>query len=295
MLPTHDDSGEPIVDLVAAEQREQHEQHAGANEKVARASARGWGRVATHPAPRLLIVSDEERSPGAAATAPADIGATPRVPTLEIPELRTFSMGYRALKRATDIVVSIVVLALTWPLIVLIAIVIRCDSRGPALFRGERIARGGTPFRFWKFRTMYVDARERWPELYAKTVDPNECEETFYKQMVDPRHTRVGRIIRRTSLDELPNFVSVLRGHVSLVGPRPETFDWARHYHPHQLAKFSVKPGLTGLAVVSGRNELNVRQTIEFDLEYVARASFVYDCVIMVRTVGVVVRMLGAV
>src|SRR5690606_33165770 len=110
-------------------------------------------------------------------------------------------------------------------------------------------------------------------------------EATYYKDMVDPRHTRVGRVIRRTSLDELPNFVSVLRGQVSLVGPRPETYGWARHYTQEQLAKFSVKPGLTSLAVVSGRNELTVRQTIERDLEYVERASFRYDLVILGRTV----------
>lgn len=286
MLPTHDDSEDVVIDLVEAERLEAAE----------------FARV------RVPLAAVPDASVGAphASTVVEPVGVRPEVaprkpttesvgPVLVVPEIRTFSRSYRLAKRLLDIVVSAIVLAVLWPLIVLIALVIRLDSPGPAVFRGERIARGGGRFRFWKFRTMYVDAAQRWPELYAKTTDPNAVDETYYKDMVDPRHTRVGRLIRRTSLDELPNFVSVLRGDVSLVGPRPETYAWARHYRPEQLAKFSVKPGLTGLAVVSGRNELTVRQTIELDLEYVARASFVYDLRIIARTFGAVVRMLGAV
>ncbi len=291
MLPTHDGSDDAILDLVEAERLEAVE------------AERARVRSSAHVGARADVALESPATDASISVPLVSVPAVPAVitsalgmpPVLVVPPGREYSRTYLVAKRGLDIVVSSLVLLVTWPLILVIALIIRVDSPGPAVFRGERIAKGGGPFRFWKFRTMYVDARERWPELYAKTVDPNAVEATYYKSMVDPRHTRVGRIIRRTSLDELPNLFSVLRGQVSLVGPRPETYEWARHYTPEQLAKFSVKPGLTGLAVVSGRNELTVRQTIELDLEYVARASFGYDVRILVRTVGAVVRMLGAV
>lgn len=185
-------------------------------------------------------------------------------------------------------------LLVTLPVIAALAVVIRLDSGGPVFFRQERVGRGGGTFTFYKFRTMYADARDRFPELYRYAYDDDELRSMYFKLPYDPRLTRVGRRLRRTSLDELPNLINVLRGDMSLVGPRPEIPEMLPHYLPHQLAKFAVKPGLTGLAQVSGRNILRFQETIGRDLDYVARRSFWRDLWILVKTPVVVILMIGA-
>src|SRR5206468_10922795 len=135
-----------------------------------------------------------------------------------------------------------------------------------------------------KFRTMYDDARDRFPELYAYDFSDGDFTSSYYKLADDPRNTRVGRWLRRTTLDELPNLFNVLKGDLSLVGPRPELPELVRYYHPEQLMKFSVKSGITGLAQVSGRNNLTIQQQIDADLEYVRRCSFFYDLGLILRT-----------
>jgi lipopolysaccharide/colanic/teichoic acid biosynthesis glycosyltransferase len=156
------------------------------------------------------------------------------------------------------------------------------------------VGRDGKLFYFHKFRTMYVDARERFPELYAYDHDDDELETLFFKLKDDPRLTRVGARLRRTSLDELPNFLNVLTGEMSLVGPRPEIPEMIRCYQPEELLKFATKPGVTGLAQISGRNILRFKETNACDLEYVERRSLRFDLEILYRTPGVVVRMIGA-
>ena len=241
-----------------------------------------------------------------AANPPQDSEADASVRTVSAParidldspfvrfELRHLTRAEEVAKRLLDIVVSLVALIITAPLMALIALLVRIDSPGPAVFRQIRVGRGNTHFRFYKFRTMYVDARERFPEHYTYDYGSTPVSTVYFKLADDPRLTRVGRWLRRTSFDELPNLFNVLKGEMSLVGPRPEIPEMLCHYQLEQLVKFEVKPGLTGNAQVSGRNILRFGETVARDLEYVARRSFWVDLRILVKTPLVVVRMLGA-
>jgi lipopolysaccharide/colanic/teichoic acid biosynthesis glycosyltransferase len=171
----------------------------------------------------------------------------------------------------------------------LIALVIRLDSPGPALLRQERLGLGAVPFTFLKFRTMYVDARMRYPKLYDYAGIAAKGGHVPLKSVDDPRVTRAGRWLRRSSLDELPNLIHVVRGEMSLVGPRPELEELLACYSPEHLMNFRVKPGLTGLPQVSGRDGLTVAATIAHDLLYAKTASFGLDVAILARTVRCVV------
>ncbi len=204
------------------------------------------------------------------------------------------SWFYEFSKRAADIMISAIFLLFSLPLIAVLAFVVRLDSSGPALFKQERVGKDGRPFRFYKFRTMYVDARQRFPELYTYRYEDDEVHSMFFKLPYDPRSTRVGRRLRRTSLDELPNLFNVLKGDMSLVGPRPEIPEMLRYYLPEQMVKFAVKPGLTGVAQTTGRNILRFQETIAADLSYVATRGIWTDVRIFVKTPFVVLLMLGA-
>lgn len=206
------------------------------------------------------------------------------------PDLTAYDVG----KRVLDFLVALIALAISLPIIALLALVIRIDSPGPAIFRQQRIGRGGRPFTFYKFRTMYVDAKERFPDLYAYQYTDDEWRELFYKLPEDPRLTRFGRRLRKTTLDELPNLINVLTGQMSLVGPRPELPEYVRYYTPEQMAKFSVRSGVTGLAQTSGRGMLPVQEQIGADLEYVRRRSFWFDLLLLQRTAKMVVLRVGA-
>ena len=184
---------------------------------------------------------------------------------------------YDSAKRAIDIVLAPVLLVLALPFIAVLAVVVKLDSRGPVIFRQTRVGKNGRLFTFYKFRTMCQDA-----------------ETMFFKLATDPRCTRVGRLLRRTSLDELPNVWNVIAGDMSLVGPRPEIPEMLPHYRREQLAKFTVKPGLTGQAQISGRNLLTFQETIRHDLEYLENRSVRFDLQVLVRTPVVVVQMIGA-
>lgn len=211
-----------------------------------------------------------------------------------VPPVPPGAVAYAVAKRAVDIVLSSLLIVLTFPVMAALWVMVRLDSPGPAIFRQERVGAGGRLFRFRKFRTMYADARERFPDLYAYDYSPEDVRTMYFKLPHDPRLTRLGRWLRRTSLDELPNLFCVLRGHMTLVGPRPEIPEMVPYYERSQLPKFSVKPGLTGLAQVSGRNILRFQQTIAHDLDYVARRGFWLDLLILLRTVKAVVLMVGA-
>jgi lipopolysaccharide/colanic/teichoic acid biosynthesis glycosyltransferase len=149
-------------------------------------------------------------------------------------------------------------------------------------------------FRFWKFRTMYVDARERFPELYRYEYTPAEVESLVFKLADDPRLTRVGWWLRRASLDELPNFINVLKGDMSLVGPRPDIPEMLRYYKDWQKTKFLVKPGITGYAQTNGRGLLSFQRTLREDVQYVLERSFLNDLRVFVKTVWVTVKRIGA-
>lgn len=204
------------------------------------------------------------------------------------------SWAYSAPKRLLDIVVGVVLVVASLPVLLALSILIMVDSRGSPIFRQRRVGRDGRCFWFYKFRTMHRDARERFPDLYAYSYSPSETQTLLFKGPHDPRCTRVGRHLRRTSLDELPNLFNVLRGDISLVGPRPEIPEMVRYYRAEHLVKFTVKPGLTGLAQVSGRNILPWLRVAEADAIYAEQRSFCFDLRILVRTALAVVCRSGA-
>ena len=197
-------------------------------------------------------------------------------------------------QRTFEIAFALIALALSLPVMAIIALLIRWDSPGPVLFFQQRIGRKGRPFRFVKFRTLYADARERFPELYAYRYSPQELADLKFKITPDPRVTRCGAWLRRTSLDELPNFWNVLTGDMALVGPRPEIPEMLPYYHDEMLLKFSVRPGITGLAQTHGRGRLKFHDTVQYDLEYVQQRSFLFDLKILLRTIKMVVFRDGA-
>ncbi|HEY8489482.1 MAG TPA: sugar transferase [Dehalococcoidia bacterium] len=199
--------------------------------------------------------------------------------------------GYSPLKRAVDVAGAAVLLAALSPLFLALAALICLDSRGPAIYRQQRAGYRGRPFRCYKFRTM----RDGADSLLAR--DPGLRAEfaARWKLERDPRVTRVGRWLRRTSLDELPQLFNVLRGEMSLVGPRPvQPDELRRQFGPYAAAVTSVKPGLTGLWQVSGRSALPYRERVRLELEYVRRRSLPYDVAILLRTVPAVLSGRGA-
>jgi lipopolysaccharide/colanic/teichoic acid biosynthesis glycosyltransferase len=202
--------------------------------------------------------------------------------------------SFRLSKRIFDLFGALVLLIVSAPIMLALVVVIRLDSKGSAIFHQTRVTRGGRTFTFFKFRTMYVDARERFPDLYNYDFSDGDFDSAYYKLADDPRNTRVGRWLRRTTLDELPNLFNVLKGDLSLVGPRPELPELVRHYQPENLACLFTKAGLTGLAQVAGRSLLTVRERLTLDTRYVANQTFLLDLKILFRTVIVVVRGRGA-
>ena len=177
-------------------------------------------------------------------------------------------------KRSVDILLAVLLLAVTAPILLVVCLAIVVDSPGSPLYRQWRMGRAGRPFQIVKLRTMVPNAHRLGPEL---------------TQHRDPRITRVGSVLRRWSIDELPQLVNVLAGHMSLVGPRPEIVSIVEMYTPQQREVFRVRPGMTGWAQVNGRDDLPIPEKLEFDREYVARRSTLMDLSIMARTASVVV------
>lgn len=172
--------------------------------------------------------------------------------------------------------------------------IIRLGTPGPGLFFQHRVGVGQRPFRFVKFRTMFSDARERFPHLYAYRYSPDELLSLKFKSDDDPRVTPQGRWLRRLSIDELPNFWNVLTGEMALVGPRPEIPEMLPYYKGDMLEKFSVRPGVTGLAQISGRGRLGFYETVELDVLYVRNRSFLLDLRILLKTVAMIIIRDGA-
>lgn len=189
-----------------------------------------------------------------------------------------------------DLVLASLVLVATLPIWLIIVVAIKLDSRGPAIFVQERVGLHGRRFRFYKFRSMFLDAEERLAELRHR----NETDGPVFKIRRDPRMTRVGSLLRRTSLDELPQLINVLKGEMSIVGPRPSLPREVDQYRPEDMVRFSVKPGLTCLWQVRGRSTLGFDLWMEYDREYVRDLSLWTDLRILVRTVGAVVSCRGA-
>jgi exopolysaccharide biosynthesis polyprenyl glycosylphosphotransferase len=200
------------------------------------------------------------------------------------------SASTMVMKRVVDIVVSAILLVLLAPLLLVIAALIRLDSRGAALFRQVRAGRDGRPFKILKFRTMCQDAEERISEV----ISVEELTEPMYKLRHDPRVTRLGRFLRRTSLDELPQLFNVLKGDMSLVGPRPEEAWLVDRYGETERFRLAMRPGVTGPMQVHGRGELTFQERLAVEREYVENYSFDKDLRILMRTVSAISRAHGA-
>jgi lipopolysaccharide/colanic/teichoic acid biosynthesis glycosyltransferase len=194
------------------------------------------------------------------------------------------------LKRTLDLAIAGPLLLVAAPLILLIALAIRLDRAGPAFFVQRRAGVNGRPFPMLKFRTMVPDAEERLSELVA--VD--ELATPMFKLARDPRVTRLGRLLRRTSLDELPQLLNVVRGEMSLVGPRPEQTDLVDRYGPEHKFRLAVKPGLTGPMQVYGRGQLTFDERLAVEREYIENLSLGRDLRILALTLTAVVGGRGA-
>ena len=196
-------------------------------------------------------------------------------------------------KRAFDIIVAGMALIVLSPLLAILALVVKLESPGSLLFRQPRVGKDGKVFTMYKFRTMRTDARAAsGPATVPQVSD-------FTSYVFDPlyggkRYTRTGRFLRTTSLDELPNLLNVLRGDMSIVGPRPEVPELVAQYPPEYQRRHAVRPGITGLAQVNGRGGLTYEQAILYDLEYVHDHSLLRDLLILARTVPVVLSRKGA-
>lgn len=193
-----------------------------------------------------------------------------------------FSLGYSSslIKRGIDIVGSLLFLVILFPLFIVIAAAIKLDSPGPVFFRHDRVGKYGKDFMLWKFRSMRTDV----PKYEASP-----------RSVVDLRLTRVGRLIRRLSMDEMPQLINVLKGEMSLVGPRPEMPFIVAQYHPVKCERLNAKPGITGLWQISPARAFPIHENLHYDLHYIRNQNVLLDCVIILRTITAVIRGVGAV
>ncbi len=211
---------------------------------------------------------------------------------------------YLLVKRLLDLLAAISLLVLLAPLLLLIAVLIKLDSHGPIMFKSTRVGRGGRLFDSYRFRTMYVDIS---PDVPRQSVDDSNKQQTIsgksdendptsliYKLRRNPRVTRFGRLLRRTSLDELPQLLNVLRGDMSLVGPRPPIPYEVEHYLEWHKARLSVLPGLTGLWQIKGHHLTTFDEMVRMDLEYIEHMSLVWDLKILLLTPWAVISGEGA-
>jgi exopolysaccharide biosynthesis polyprenyl glycosylphosphotransferase len=211
------------------------------------------------------------------------------LPLLHV-EIPQFEGGKHLFKRMLDVVIAGLALLLLAPLFALIALLIRADSPGGAFFCQERVGRGGRLFRIWKFRSMVAAA----PQLQATLAALSEGNGVLFKMKNDPRVTRLGKTLRKYSLDELPQLWNVFVGDMSLVGPRPPLPNEVEEYEEHVLRRLYIKPGLTGMWQINGRSSLSWEDSVRLDLYYVENWSVVGDIMIMWRTFRVLIRPVGA-
>lgn len=198
--------------------------------------------------------------------------------------------GYKIVKRIIDIVFSILAIILLLPVFLATAVAVKIDSKGPVLYKQTRVCKNGRQFKLLKFRSMCQDADQKVHELYHL----NEKDGPVFKIAHDPRITRVGRIIRKLSIDELPQFLNVLRGEMSVVGPRPPLVHEALQYSDYEARRLSIKPGLTCYWQISGRSNLSFKEWVELDLKYINESSLLTDIKIIIKTIPAVLSCRGA-
>lgn len=195
------------------------------------------------------------------------------------------------LKRSVDIMASSILLLVLLPFFVLLAVVIKLESRGPILFKQRRIGKYGKSFWMWKFRSMHVDAEQQRLAMERQNEMQNGV---IFKIKRDPRITRVGRFIRRASIDELPQLFNVLMGDMSLVGPRPPLPSEVDCYSPHDRGRLDVLPGITCFWQISGRSDIPFPKQVKMDIDYIEKQSFFLDMMILIKTLPAVITGKGA-
>ncbi|MGH9513863.1 MAG: sugar transferase [Terriglobales bacterium] len=220
----------------------------------------------------------------------AEVGALRLAPFHVIRPRKTVSPLAMLSKRIFDIVSALIGLITVSPLLALIAAFVKFDSPGPVFYSASRAGKNGRIFVCFKLRTMVCDADRMKDNLRAR----NEREGAFFKMACDPRITRIGRVLRRYSLDEIPQLWNVLRGDMSLVGPRPHPLDDFRLYVPQDLRRLEVTPGITGLWQVTARTDPSFKRNMALDLEYIERWNLLLDIRILYKTIFAVVRGTGA-
>lgn len=211
------------------------------------------------------------------------------LPLLHV-EIPHFEGGKHLLKRGVDILVSSITLIVLSPMFLVLSMIIKADSAGKALFSQERVGRGGRTFHILKFRSMVASA----PDQLSELLPQNEGSGVLFKMKNDPRVTRIGRLLRKYSLDEFPQFWNVLVGDMSLVGPRPPLPSEVLSYEDHVRRRLYIKPGLTGMWQINGRSALSWEESVRLDLYYVENWSVVGDVMIMWRTLRVLIHPVGA-
>jgi exopolysaccharide biosynthesis polyprenyl glycosylphosphotransferase len=251
------------------------------------------------PAEELSLLIDECKRFGLSLTLVAPHAGLlgPGIKLNRVGELPLLDFGFsdpprstEMLKRTIDLVVSATLLLLLAPVLLAVAIAIKLDSRGPVLFKQTRVGKDGKPFTMVKFRTMVADAEARVGEV----VDTKALIEPSFKIPDDPRHTRIGRRLRRFSVDEIPQLWNVLKGEMSLVGPRPEEEPLVQLYDERQKVRLSVKPGLTGPMQVYGRGDLSFEERLALERDYIDNLSIAQDVAILLRTPRAVIGGNGA-
>ena len=195
---------------------------------------------------------------------------------------------YILFKKNIDILFSLIFLIFSFPVFLIISLFIKLSSRGPIFYFQERIGKNNIPFRCIKFRTMYPEAKDILENLLMQDKNIKKEFEETYKIKNDPRITTIGKFLRKTSLDELPQFINVLRGEMSIIGPRPIVNKEKTKYGKNLKKVLSVSPGITGLWQVSGRNNLTYKTRIRLDLTYIDNYNFLMDIRILIRTIGVI-------
>jgi lipopolysaccharide/colanic/teichoic acid biosynthesis glycosyltransferase len=211
-------------------------------------------------------------------------------PRTILPPRPLIGPAYRCAKRTVDILGSALALLMLLPLMLAVAVAVRLESRGPIFFWQYRLGEHGIPFRFYKFRSMVVEA----PQLREQLDETNEVSGPVFKMRRDPRLTRVGRLIRRASIDELPQLWHVLTGRMTLVGPRPPIPEEVEHYEPWQRERLAAKPGLTCIWQVSGRSNIPFERWVELDIKYVRTRHFWLDMKLLWLTIPAILTGRGA-
>ncbi|WP_369901752.1 sugar transferase [Bacillus manliponensis] len=199
--------------------------------------------------------------------------------------------GYLVAKRLMDIIGALCGLILLSPLFIIVSFLIKYEDRkGPVIFKQIRVGKDGKEFYMYKFRSMVTDAEERLKDL----LEHNEVSGAMFKMKEDPRVTKIGKFIRKTSIDELPQLINVLKGEMSLVGPRPPLSREVKEYTSYDKQRLLVTPGCTGLWQVTERNNVGFEEMVELDLEYISKRGLMYDLKIILKTIQVMIKSNGA-